>query len=154
MIDHFTFFCSFSSSFGESTKYHSWQQKTAFLRSSFCQPFHTSIWHSLKFFSYLLRVIFQGLDTWELNFFFASNSQTLTNEGEHKSKFITNYYSWFWNIYSFLCKPNIIDTSILMFFFLFMSCDHSALGGENDGMECEWWKMTLLKHADVITYMN
>ena len=104
MIDHFTFFF-------QSTKYHSWHKNCFFCArhsvNLFIHRFGT-VWN-------FLLVLFQGL---HVNWTFSSRSlfQTPTNEGEHKSKFITNYYSWFWNIYSFLCKPNIIDTSILMFF--------------------------------------
>jgi hypothetical protein len=144
VIDHFTFFF-----FRKSTKYHSWH-KNCFLCSSFCQPFHTSIWHSLNFFTRFLSFPhFKGYMWTELFLLpprthsLSLSWKSLTNEGEHKSKFITNYYSWFWNIYSFLCKPNIIDTSILMFFLLHVArsfigmMEWSAMM-KNDFVEARW----------------
>lgn len=52
--------------------------------SSFCQPFHTSIWHSLNVFPSLGYINF-------LAFLPLSSIYSSSNEGEHKSKYITNY---------------------------------------------------------------
>lgn len=118
MIDHFTFFSLPLSSL-TTVKYH--DTKTVSARHSvnlFIHRFGTVR-------NFTSHILFLGLHV-NSTFFLAPRSRNPANEGEHKSKSITNY-SWLWNIYSFLyflCRPNIIDTSILMFFFMLF--DHST----------------------------
>lgn len=128
------------------------QQKISFMTQKlvFCAR------HSVNLFIHRFGTVwnfcslFYGLHE---NSTFFRFSQTLTNEGEHKSKFITNYYSWFWNIYSFLCRPNIIDTSILMFFL------YVARSFNTDGVKCDdekWlcWNMLTWLHIKIKAFFT